>query len=313
MSAEQGSSTTRRAVATAYGEPAEVVRIVGADTGVPGPGEVLVAVTAAGVNPFDAKQVRGQVGDDPSKLPLPLGGEAAGVVQSAGTESGLSAGDEVVVYPVTGAFSDSVLVPAANVYAKPAGLADDQAAGLLLAGVTAADILATLGPAKVLLVHGGAGAVGSIVVARAVADGATVLATASPANHDHLRSLGAVPVDYSGDLEAAVRAAAPGPVDAVADTVGTDQAIDVSLNLVPADRIVSIAAWGRSGDGITLVGGSTEESKKNRRDAVPGLLADAAAGKIVVEIAGTYRLPETAAALEAVGGRHPRGKLIIRP
>lgn len=302
-------------VATQYGEPADSVEAVDKPIPEPGNDQVVVQVRAAGVNPFDAKQVRGQVGADPAKLPLPLGGEAAGVVHAAGPDSGFAVGDEVVVYPASGAFAEYVLAPSSNVHRKPAGLDDDPAAALLLAGVTAADVLATLGVSDqdVLLVHGGAGAVGSIVTARAVAAGATVLATGSPANHEYLRSLGAIPLDYRGDLRAAAEEAAPSPVTAVADTVGTDAAIDVSLALVPADRIVSIAAWGRTGDGITVVAGGTEESKRNRREAIPGLLADAAAGRIVVDVAGVFPLADAATALEAISGPHPRGKYVLRP
>lgn len=309
------ASTSRQAFAVAYGEPADCVAVRNVEVGVPGRGEVLVRVGSAGVNPFDAKQVRGQVGADPDKLPLPLGGEAAGTVAAVGVDAGFAVGDAVVAYPVSGAFADYVLAASSNVYLRPSELSEDQAAGLLLAGVTAADILATLGVTgdDVLLVHGGGGAVGSIVVARAVAAGATVIATASPANHDYLRSLGAIAVGYDDDLLADVRAAAPAPVTAVADTVGNDAAIDASLALVAPDRIVSIAAWGRTDDGIVVIGGGTPESQRNRREAVPGLLDDAAAGRIVVEIAGVYPLENVAEALEAVGGRHPRGKLIIAP
>ncbi len=304
-----------RILATGYGDPETVLQTVDHPIPEAGRDEVVVRVRAAGVNPFDAKQVRGLVGDDPAKLPLAIGGEASGVVHVAGADSGFAPGDEVVVYPASGAFAEYTTAPSSNVHRKPEGLGFDEAAALLLAGVTAADILATLGVTgdDVLLVHGGAGAVGSIVVARAVASGATVIATASPANHDYLRGLGATPISYDGDLAGAIGAAVSTPVTAVADTVGTDQAIDVSLGLVPADRVVSIAAWGRMGDGITVVGGGTEESRRHRREAVGGLLEDAAAGRIAVEIAGVYPLADTAAALTAIGGRHPRGKLVLHP
>ncbi|MFC0314034.1 NADP-dependent oxidoreductase [Gordonia phosphorivorans] len=311
----QKDGMAQKIVATRYGEPTESVRLVPADVAEPGPDEVVVRVLAAGVNPFDAKLVRGQMGTDPAKLPLDLGGEAAGVVHAAGADSGFAIGDEVVVYPARAAFAEFVTAPAANVHRKPSALGWERAAALLLAGVTAADIAATLGLTAddVLLVHGGAGAVGSIVVARAVALGATVIATASAANHDYLRGLGALPVAYDGDLATAIGAVAPAPVTAVADTAGTDAAIDVSLGLVPADRVVSIAAWGRTGDGITVIDGSGPQSKRHRRDAVPGLLEDAAAGRIVVEIAGVYDLADTGRALAAVAGRHPRGKFVVRP
>ncbi len=309
------SSTTRQAVAAAYGSPTESVEVRVTEIPALRPGDVLIRVGASGVNPFDAKQVRGQVGADPDSLPLPLGGEAAGTVAAADADSGFAIGDEVVVYPARGAFAEYLVAPSSHVYRRPAGLGVEQAAGLLLAGVTAADILATLAVSSddVLLVHGGAGAVGSIVVARAVAVGATVIATASSANHAYLRSLGAIPVGYDGDLLATISAAAPAPVTAVADTVGRDDAIDASLAVVAPERIVSIAAWGRTGDGIVVVSGGTEESRRHRRAAVPGLLDDAAAGRILIEIAGVYPLDDTAGALEAVGGRHPRGKLLIVP
>ncbi|GAC58450.1 putative oxidoreductase [Gordonia hirsuta DSM 44140 = NBRC 16056] len=304
-----------RILAADYGDPEAVLQIVDQPVPEPDDGDVVVRVRSAGVNPFDAKQVRGLVGADPAKLPLSIGGEAAGVVHAAGASSGFRPGEEVVVYPATGAFAEFLVAPAAHVHRKPADLGFNEASALLLAGVTAADILATLELTAddVLLVHGGAGAVGSIVVSRAVTAGATVIATASPANHVHLRSLGAVPVAYDGDLLAAVRTAMPSPVTAVADTVGTDQAIDVSLALVPADRIVSIAAWGLTGEGITMVDGSTPASRRNRREAIAGLLDDAAAGRLAVEIGGTFPLQDTAAALSALGGHRPRGKLIIHP
>ncbi|MFZ2512730.1 MAG: zinc-binding dehydrogenase, partial [Gordonia sp. (in: high G+C Gram-positive bacteria)] len=123
----------------------------------------------------------------------------------------------------------------------------------------------------------------------------------------------AIAIGYDGDLLTDVRAAAPSPITAVADTAGRDIGIDASLALVAAERIVSIAAWGRIGDGIVVVGGSTEDSRRHRRAAVPGLLDDAAAGRLVVEIAGAYPLANVADALEAVSGRHPRGKLIVAP
>ena len=309
-------STARSAVAEAFGEPHEVVKVRDTRVPVPGAGQVLVRMNAAGVNPYDAKRVRGMFGTDSADLPLAIGGEASGVVEAVGDGADVAPGDPVVVYPATGAFAEFILAPAANVHPKPDDLPYDEAASLLLAGVTAADILATLGLTKddVLLVHGGAGAVGSIVVARAVQTGAKVIATAAEKNHKYVRSLGAVPVTYGDGLEDRVREASESaPVTAVADTVGSDEAIDVSLALVPADRIVSIAAWDRMDDGITVVGGSTEESKRNRREAIPGLLQDAADGKIVVEIAGEFPLALTGSALEAISGKHPRGKYVVRP
>lgn len=319
---ESAAVTARQAIATEYGDPASVVEIVKAELPLPDTGQAVIDVTAIGVNPIDAKTVSGAMGGDTSKLPLAIGHELAGVVRAVGSSTGdtpptaFTPGDEVIVYPTPGAFADHVVVDLSSVHARPAGLDAEHGAGLLLVGVTAADTVAT---AKVtaddtVLIHGGAGAVGSIAVQLARAIGATVIATASPANHEHLRELGAIPVAYGDGLADRVRQAAPGGVTAAIDTVGTDEAIDVSLELVADyDRIVSIAAFGRGGDGIVLVNGSTPQSKENRANAVDRLIADAASGALVTDIAATYPLDQAGQALTDLLTSHPRGKFILLP
>ncbi|MGO3328530.1 quinone oxidoreductase family protein [Gordonia sp. (in: high G+C Gram-positive bacteria)] len=306
---------TRRLVATDYGSPAQVLSVIDADDPVADDGHVVVAVAAAGLNPFDVKRVRGVMSSDPSALPLAIGGEAAGTVAHAGSGTGLAVGDRVAVYPVSGAFAEQVVVDAAAVHPIPDGASTEAAAGLLLAGVTAYDTVATLdvGADDVVLVHGGSGAVGSVAVVLAAARGATVIATASSTNHDYLRGLGAIPVSYHGDLAAAVRDAAPDAVTAVIDTVGTDAAIDASLQAVSPDRIVSIAAWGRADDGIVLLNGSSEASRANRRAAVAPLLDALADGTITVDIVGTFSFDDAAQAFDALDGPHPRGKYLLTP
>ena len=165
-----------------------------------------------------------------------------------------------------------------------------------------------------VLIHGGAGAVGVIAVQLAGKIGATVIATAAPANHDHLRELGAIPVAYGDGLLERVQAAAENPVTVAIDTVGTDEAVDVSLALVDdRDRIVSIAAFGRGDDGIVLIDGSTPQSKENRSNAIDGLIADAASGALVTDVAGTYPLDQAAKALDDILSSHPRGKFVLLP
>lgn len=312
---------TKTAVAIAYGNPSDVVEIREAPTPVPGAGQAVVAIRASALNPIDVKTVRGMMGTDPAKLPLAVGFEAAGVVTAVGAEavnsSGrpLTVGDEVVVYRATGGLSTDVLAEGADVHHKPAGLSFDVAAGLLLVGVTAADTIATAAVTAedTLLVHGGAGAVGAIVVQLAIAKGAKVIATASSANHDFLRQLGAVPVAYGDGLIDRVRDAAAGGVTVAIDTVGTDEAVDVSVSLVGArDRIVSIAAFGRAAD-VTLVNGSSAQSKQNRREAIGGLLSDAATGQLVLDVAKVFPLDAAAQALTELASAHPRGKFILHP
>lgn len=311
--------TARQVVATAYGDPIDVVEVVKTELPLPDPGQVVIDVRAIGVNPFDAKVVNGSMGTDESVLPRPVGSELAGVIRAVGdpvdgAEQPFSPGDAVIAYPISGAYADHVVVDSGSVHHKPAELDDEHAAGLLLVGVTAADTIATAGVtgSDTVLIHGGAGSVGSIAVQLAARRGATVIATAAEVNHDHLRALGAIPVTYGEGLADRVRAAAPGAITAAIDTVGTDEAIDVSLELV-ADhsRIVSIAAFGRADDGIVVVDGQKPQSKENRAAAIEPLIGDAASGAIVTDVAATYSLDQAGQALHDVLESHQRGKLVI--
>ncbi len=142
----------------------------------------------------------------------------------------------------------------------------------MAAGATAVHVLEAIGLRgnDTVLLHGAAGGVGLMAVQLAVEQGATVLGTASPAKHDVLRDLGAVPIAYGPGLADRVRAAAPEGVHAAADLVGTDEAVDVSLELV-ADRkrIATIAAFERgAGAGIKLLGSGPGQTRA-RRSAPP--------------------------------------------
>lgn len=311
-----------RIVAPSYGGP-EVLSVVQADVPAPSTGEVTIAVRAAGVNPVDHKIVAGAFGADPARLPLPVGLELAGVVTAVGADAvgpggPLGVGDEVVVYPAQGAFAEVVTVPAAHVVPKPAGLPWPEAGGILLAGATAVHALAVVNgkPGETLLVHGAAGSVGQIAVQLAVAAGTTVIGTAAEANHELLRAYGAVPVTYGPGLSDRVRAAAPGGVAAAIDTVGTDEAVDTSLELVSdRGRIVSIAAYGRADTGIVRIGGGpgADPGTDIRADAWRTLLPAAADGTLTVRVVRTYPLADAAEALQFVRDGHAGGKVVLLP
>ncbi|WP_341267007.1 alcohol dehydrogenase catalytic domain-containing protein [Gordonia malaquae] len=149
---------TRKLVATAFGAPREVLTVVDVELPTASVGTVTVDVRAAGINPFDVKSVQGVMGEDPAKLPLQIGNECSGVVREAAAGTGPAAGDRVVVYPVSGAFAETVVAPAASVHTLPDTVDFDQAAGLLLAGVTAYDLVETLDITETdtVLVHGAA-------------------------------------------------------------------------------------------------------------------------------------------------------------
>jgi NADPH:quinone reductase-like Zn-dependent oxidoreductase len=208
-----------------------------------------------------------------------------------------------------------VVAPAAVTVPKPARLRWPEASAVLLVGGTAAHTLQVVAvrPGETLLVHGGAGAVGRIAVQLAVRLGAKVIATASPRNHGRLRAFGAVAVTYGPGLADRVRAVAPGGVDAAIDAVGTDEAVDTSLQLVDdRSRIVSIAAFGRASDGITLISRDDPETRV-RAEAWRTLLPAAADGTLEVDVARTYPLTDAAEALRLVRDGHADGKVVLLP
>jgi|APThiThiocy_cv2_1041547.scaffolds.fasta_scaffold33565_2 NADPH:quinone reductase-like Zn-dependent oxidoreductase len=308
-------------VATAFGGP-EVLTSVEVETPAPGAHEVTVQVRAAAINPVDYKIFGGAFGPpDPSKLPLRVGLEASGVVTAVGEGATAAVGDEVIVYGggAGGLFASEVTVPDSAITRKPAGLAWEPAAGLLLAGVTAAHTVEAVGVENgdTVLVHGAAGSVGLLAAQLAVARGARVIGTAAPARHDALRGYGIEPVAYGDGLADRVRGLAPDGVSTAIDTVGTDEAVDVSLELVAdRSRIATIAAFGRAGDaGIKALGGGpgADPGTELRAAARPELARLAGAGKLEVVVARTYPLAEAADAIRFVAEGHAGGKVVLLP
>jgi NADPH:quinone reductase-like Zn-dependent oxidoreductase len=309
---------TRTIVATGYGGP-EVLALQGITLPTPGPGQVLVDVRAAGTNPIDYKLYSGQMGNDPAKLPMPIGMEAAGVVLAApsgaiGYTGPLTVGDEVIVTGISAGYSEQVLADAGDVGHKPESLSFEQAAGLLLVGGTAWHLLTKtrVGTGDTVLIHGASGGVGLMAVQLAVARGAKVIATASPASHDQLRGYGAEPVAYGEGLADRVRAI--GPVDAALDLVGTDEALDTSVELV-ADRgrIATIAGFGRAAElGIAVLTGA--DGGQAIRDASRAeLIGLATAGKLKVTVDRTFPLEGAAEAHRYLQTGHAHGKVVLVP
>jgi NADPH:quinone reductase len=304
-------------VATAYGGP-EVLSLVEIDPAAPGAGEVAVDVRAAGVNPADWKRYSGAWGDDPSALPLRIGFEAAGEVVDVGSGvEDLEPGAPVIGYRVDGAYAERLVVPRSALVRKPETLSWEQAAGLLLAGATAVHaITATaIAEGETLLVHAAAGGVGSMAVQLAQARGARVIGTASPPSHDYVAALGAEAVAYGPGLADRVRALAPDGVDAAVDAVGGDEAVDVSLEVVPdRGRIVTLVASGRARETRirALGGGPGADPGTEIRDAARHELFElASAGKLAVHVAHTYPLAEAAEAHREIRRGHVHGKLVL--
>lgn len=302
-------------IATGFGGP-EVLSVVEESVPDPGDGELRVAVHAAGVNAVDYKTYSGSMGADPAKLPLRIGSEAAGVVTAVGRGALGAVGDEVIAYRAPGAYASEIVVPDSSVIPKPTEIDWDEAAGLLLSGATAVHALEATAVAAgdTVLVHGAAGGVGLMAVQLAGLRGARVIATASERNHDLLRGLGATPVVYGDELTDRVRALAPNGVDAAIDLVGTDEAVDVSLELLTnAARFASIAAIQRGADGIKLLGGGpgADPGTAIRMAARMQLASLVASARLRVVIAARYPLVDVAEAHRAIAEGHTVGKIVL--
>ena len=239
---------------TTYGEP-DVLQYGSLPDPAPGPGEVRIRVRAAGVNPVDTKVRRGLVQSRiPHVLPIVPGWDAAGEIDAVG--SGVTRwkpGQAVYAYarkPVVqwGAYAEYLVLPETQVAAKPASLDWNEAASVPLAALTAWQSLfdtAGLERGQRVLIHAGAGGVGGFAIQLAKHAGCWVAATASAANRDYVRSLGADEViDYTAvDFRPAVRSMLPVGVDVAYDTVGGDVQ-DRSAEVVrPGGVLVSILAF----------------------------------------------------------------------
>ncbi|WP_158864943.1 quinone oxidoreductase family protein [Leifsonia sp. AG29] len=309
----------RQWMATNWGGP-EDWEFAEVKTPAPGAGEVTIRVTAAGVNPADAKHVRAP--RPGVTLPVPIGYEVAGVISALGpgteiASGGGAPGDEVVAFRIQGGYATEVTVPAKDVFAKPPRLADEEAANLLLAGTTAAQMLhvTDVRAGETILVHGASGAVGVSVLQQAAELGARVIGTASERSFDRVRRFGGLPVAYDPGLAERVREAAQGPIAAALDTVGTAEAVDVSLELVPDRlRIVTIVAADRAEqEGFHAVFGAQPGSQAYRDSVRARLLQLAGEGRLQVPIARTYPLAQAPEALAFLAEGHPGGKIALLP
>ncbi|MCX4992873.1 MULTISPECIES: NADP-dependent oxidoreductase [unclassified Streptomyces] len=297
-------------VFTGFGGP-ETEALVERDRPSPGPGEVLVAVRAAGVNPVDWKQRTGhrRPGGPRRSLPAVFGNEVAGVVVETGTGvTGLAVGDEVFGNPVDGGYAEYAVLPVAVTAHKPAGLSFADAAALPVAAATAYDGIRQLGlpEGATLLITGAGGGVGVAAVQIARASGLRVVGVASDGKKDFVESLGAVHVPSGPGLEDRLRAAAPTGVDAVFDLVG-GEVLEAAATLL-ADRTKLITAADR--ETVAKLGGAGVERARTAAvlDEVGRLAAE---GRLRPFVTRTFPLDRAAEALRTVEDGHARGKIVI--
>lgn len=312
----------RAIVYTEIGSPA-VLHLIEVPDPVAARGEVVVRIEAAGANPIDAKLRGGKRPSPPITEPRPVGFDGAGVIEALGEGvDDFAVGDRVAIRDGHGTYSSALAIPTENLAKLPDSVTTAEGAGIGIPAGTAYQALRSLGVTEgdVLLVHGGSGAVGQAAVQFAVAWGATVIATGSPARHDQLRELGALPVAYGDGLIDRVRAAASSPVTVVLDCAGTDEAIETSLALVAdRDRIATIVRGPDAASfGIrAFSGGSpvplTAQELAWRAEALPETIALLDAGDFTIELGPQLPLAEAARAHELMESGAASGKIILLP
>jgi NADPH:quinone reductase-like Zn-dependent oxidoreductase len=281
---------------------------------VPGPGEVVVRVVAAGTNPGEVG-IRSGAGAArfPAEFPEGQGSDLAGHVVALGPGvAGLAVGQPVIgLSDGRNAQAELALLPADRVVPKPGALDWDVAATLYVAGTTALAALdaVPVGSGDVVAIAGAAGGVGVYLTQLAVGTGARVVAVASEPNHAWLRAHGAEPIAYSDDLEARLRAAAPDGITAFFDLHG-DGYTDLAIALgVPPQRVETIIDFGAAERlGVQAKGMA---SLADPADGVRRLAAIASEGGFDVPIKARFPLDEVQEAYREVSRRSGLGKVVL--
>jgi NADPH:quinone reductase len=296
-----------------YGH-ADVLHIADVPQPEPGPGEAVVEVVAAGINPGESAIREGFLHDRwPATFPSGEGSDFAGRVVAVGDGvTGFAAGDEVIGYSFgRNSHADYLAVPAENLTAKPAGVSWDQAGALYVVGATAYAAVRAVGlkAGDTVAISGAAGGVGSVAVQLARRAGATVIGIASDANAEWLASLGVAQVPYGDGLADRLKAAAPGGIDAFIDTFGggyVELARDLGIAPDRIDTIIDYAAvekFGVKGEGSAAASSA---------EVLAELAELIAAGELTIPIAATYPLEQIREAHTELAKRHTRGKIVLR-
>jgi NADPH:quinone reductase-like Zn-dependent oxidoreductase len=292
----------------------DVLKVVDVPTPEPGPGQVLVQVKAAGINPGEAKIREGLLHARwPATFPTGQGSDLAGVVAGTGPGvTGIAAGDEVIGYTDNRASqAEYVVVAEHSLTAKPAGVSWEVAGALNVAGATAfaAVRAVALTAGDTVVVSGAAGGVGSLAVQLARRAGATVIGLASPANHEWLAGRGVIPVAYGDGVADRIRQAAV-KVDAFIDTFGAGY-VELALQLgVEPSRIDTIANF----DAVARYGvkaeGNAAGTGASTLAELAGLIAD---GQLELPIAAAFPLSQVQDAYRRLETGHILGKVVLIP
>lgn len=281
----------------------------------PGPGQVLVRVKAAAINPGEIAIREGAMAERwPATFPSGQGSDLAGVVEEVGDGVYVFAvGDEVLGYTHERASqAEYVAVDEGNLIPRPAAVPWDVAGSLFVAPLAGYASIKAVAPdsGETVVVSAAAGGVGSVAAQLAVVADANVIGLAGEANHAWLRTRGIVPVTYGDGQAERIRDAAGGPIDAFVDAFGGGY-VDLAVELgVPVDRINSVIDFeAGSRLGIHNLGSSQVVSPEVLAE-VAQLVAD---GRVEIPIAATYPLDRVRDAYEDLARRHTRGKIVLHP
>jgi NADPH:quinone reductase-like Zn-dependent oxidoreductase len=298
-----------------YGD-IDVLNVVDVERPVPGHGQVLVRVKAAGLNPGEAAIREGLLHERwPATFPSGEGTDFAGIVEEVGPGvDGIAVDAEVIGFTEERASHAAlVLVPADQLTPKPPVVSWDAAGALFVAGTTAYAAVRAVGASSgdTVVVSGAAGGVGSLTVQLAVLAGATVIGLAGERNHQWLLEHGAIPVAYGDGVADRIREVSDGKVDAFIDTFGAGYvALAVDELGVAPDRVDTIIDW-EAGQryGVKMEGTAAA--------GTAAVLAELAQlideGRLEVPIAKTYALEDVRDAYRELEQRHTRGKIVLHP
>ncbi|MEV4004243.1 zinc-binding dehydrogenase [Actinomadura sp. NPDC049753] len=326
-------ATMRALQQTSLNGPQDMRLITDAPVPSPGQGEVLIRVTAAGVNFADVSKAHGTFGDGP-RPPYVAGFEAAGEVVAVGEAvAGPQPGARVVGVG-NGAFAEYMVLPAAGAVPVPPGWTEQQALGLVVNWPTALAALKPLGgvaAGQVVLIHAAAGGTGQAAVRMAKHYGATVIATASPGKHETVRALGADHVldSLDGDLAAEVMELTGGAgADVVLESAG---GATFAAGLAAARRVTGrVVVFGMAGGEAAItnwelvyehqvqiiglnIGALIQAAPQIFGEVMGELLALIADGVLTPSLPTAYELADGPKALAELEARATVGKLALLP
>jgi len=293
----------------------DVLAVVDVAPPVPGPGQLVVRVRAAGINPGESKIREGLLHERwPTTFPSGQGSDLAGVVEQTGDGvDEFAVGDEVIGWTDNRASqAELVLVEAGNLVPRPANVPWEQAGALFVAGTTAyaAVRAVALNAGDTVVVSGAAGGVGSIAVQLARNAGAKVIGLAGEANHKWLTDHGVIPITYGDGVADRIAVVSGGKVDAFIDTFGggyVELALKLRVAPTRVDTVIDFAAAAKYG---VKTEGNHEAANA---EVVAQLAALIAAGRLEIPIAKVYRLTDVRDAYRELEQRHTRGKIVLEP